>query len=121
MLKSLHGPPARDFKITAGSHEMLMAAKVIWQHYRYALDWEHQYINDQWCGDWNALITFCEHGNDGKDKLAIQRVNIDDHYFDDRGLYEIGDKENWYGTCFDHENHDTCGQCMTVITTPFSH
>jgi len=117
-IKSKYGVSGADLDLREGPMRR-MAAKLIWQHYRQALDKEFLYINDDSCANWDTLITFCSDeteptGNKEWADIAWETVNIDDHYHTDYQQFEIGLKDDWYG-------NNGVAQCVTLYVTPFSH
>lgn len=117
-IQAKYGVSGKDLDLRQGPMRR-MAAKLIWQHYRQALDREFLYINDDSCANWDTLITFCSdqnapNGNGQWGDIAWEKVNIDDHYHTDYKQFEIGLKEDWYG-------NNGVAQCVTIYVTPFSH
>lgn len=116
---SMYGVAGKDLKLTNPVHRKY-AAKLIWQHYRQALDREFLSINSDSCSNWDTVITFCSDSqspdvNNGLwADIAWEKVNIDDHYHTDYGQFNIGLQDDWYG-------NNGVAQCITIYVTPFSH
>jgi len=120
-VKAKYGVSSSTLDLNNDVHRQ-MSAKLIWQHYRQALDKEYNSINDNQCADWDVLITFCNDdpdslpGGDGHtwEDIAWQKVNIDNHYNADFKQFEIGHQDGWY-------TNNANAQCVTLFVTPFSH
>jgi len=118
-IASKFGVSATDLNMKYPEHKK-MGAKLIWQHYRQALDKEWSSQNDNQCSDWDVLVTFCNSdanvNPDGNtwDDIAWEKVNIDRHFSSDQKEFEIGPQSGWYG----NNGH---AQCVTLFVTPFSH
>merc|ERR1712037_849019 len=83
-IASKYGLSSKNLRLDVPSVQK-MGAKMIWQNYRQGLDREFSSINNNFCADWDVLLTLCSTNDDPSNPdfgdIAWRTSNIDENFF----------------------------------------